>query len=135
MPRHGTSTTWESELRMRKKGMFVLAVMALALSACSGNPSGGFEPVGTWGSAEEGQPSLVLEADGSLHGTDGCNRLVGSYEVDGDELAFGPLGGTRMLCPGVDTWLAGATAARYVSGSLEVLGAEGKHLGTLQRGT
>lgn len=41
MLRLGISTTWESELGMLKIGMFVLAVMALALSACSGSPAEG----------------------------------------------------------------------------------------------
>lgn len=134
MLRPGTSTTWESELRMRKIGMFALAVMALALSACSGSPAGGFEPVGTWGSTEEGQPSLVLEKDGSLHGSDGCNRLMGSYEVDGDDLVFGPLASTMMFCQGVDTWLGQAVGARYANNSLEILDPQGRRIGMLERG-
>ena len=44
-------------------------------------------------------PHLVLNADGSARALFGCNRMSGSYMVQGNELRFGPIAATRMLCP------------------------------------
>jgi heat shock protein HslJ len=34
----------------------------------------------------------------------GCNRLTGSYKLDGDQLRFGEIAGTMMAClQGMDT--------------------------------
>jgi copper homeostasis protein (lipoprotein) len=41
---------------------------------------------------------LVLEG-GRLSGSDGCNRIRGSYELDGNAVRFGQVAGTRMACP------------------------------------
>lgn len=41
--------------------------------------------------------------DGSLTGSGGCNRYMGEYTADGDNLSVGPLAATRMSCgPVVD---------------------------------
>lgn len=37
--------------------------------------------------------------DGNVHGFSGCNRLIGSYSLEGDRLVLGNLGGTMMACP------------------------------------
>lgn len=41
----------------------------------------------------------------------GCNSMSGDYELNGDRLTVGPIGGTEMGCPpnlmAQDTWLAG----------------------------
>jgi len=47
----------------------------------------------TWTDAE-----LVLGADGHLSGSTGCNRVMGSFELDGEVLVLGPLATTRMAC-------------------------------------
>lgn len=44
-------------------------------------------------------PNLTFSADGRVFGTTGCNRFVGSYDLSGEGLRFGPLAGTRMACP------------------------------------
>ncbi|NLC35131.1 MAG: META domain-containing protein, partial [Alcaligenaceae bacterium] len=31
-------------------------------------------------------------------GSDGCNRLIGSYEISGEGIRFSQLGSTRMAC-------------------------------------
>jgi heat shock protein HslJ len=47
-------------------------------------------------------------------GSGGCNRLVGSYELHGDQLAFGQMAGTRMAClEGSDTEQAFLEALRH----------------------
>ncbi len=50
--------------------------------------------------------SLQREADFSLNpethrvsGSDECNRLLGRYELNGRQLKFGQMAGTRMACP------------------------------------
>ncbi len=49
--------------------------------------------------AAETQPWLEFSEDGRVSGNASCNRLFGSYELDGEALSFGPLGTTRMFCP------------------------------------
>lgn len=43
--------------------------------------------------------SIVLE-DGQLRATAGCNRMHGSYVLDGDSLTVVDLASTKMACPG-----------------------------------
>jgi heat shock protein HslJ len=42
---------------------------------------------------------LVLGQDGRVSGSTGCNRLMGSYTLQGDTLTFSQLASTRMACP------------------------------------
>ena len=42
---------------------------------------------------------IVLHAENRLAGSDGCNRIIGSYQMDGDSIRFSKLGSTRMACP------------------------------------
>lgn len=44
-------------------------------------------------------PSLQLGANQRLSGSDGCNRLLGKYALDGERLSFSNVAGTRMACP------------------------------------
>jgi heat shock protein HslJ/uncharacterized lipoprotein NlpE involved in copper resistance len=43
-------------------------------------------------------PHLIFQDNGRLAGADGCNRLMGSYDRQGDKLALGQLAGTLMAC-------------------------------------
>src|SRR5690554_4699990 len=79
------------------------AAALLLLAGCAA-PAGG--PEGTWGSSGEGEPQLVLEPGGALSGTDGCNRLVGSWTAEGATVDFGEVASTMMACSNVDTWLS-----------------------------
>ena len=45
------------------------------------------------------EPHLVLEPGGKVAGSDGCNRLAGSYELTGETITFGRMAGTMMACP------------------------------------
>lgn len=90
------------------------------------------DPVGLWGSQEAQQPWLEFAEDGKLTGSDGCNRLVGSWKADGEKLDFGQLAGTRMFCEGVDDWLSGASSGELVEGEkMAIFNQDGKELGTL----
>lgn len=117
--------------RTRRIGAAAVAGLALlVLAACSPQPAA---PVGTWGDGADGGPQLVLDEDGRLHGTDGCNRLIGSWEQDGDRISFGAVGSTMMACPDVDTWLSGANSARVDGDVLRVHDDTGTEIGTLDR--
>jgi heat shock protein HslJ len=69
---------------------------------------------------------LLLDPDAHrISGSGGCNRLMGSYEVHGDSLTFGPIATTRMACPaGMETETAFLSALAQV----RRWKAEAKHL-------
>ena len=47
----------------------------------------------------EREPHVLLRSEGhQLAGFGGCNRLLGTFEVDGASIRFGPLGATMMAC-------------------------------------
>jgi heat shock protein HslJ len=41
---------------------------------------------------------LQFQAGGRVSGSDGCNRLTGTYQRSGDRLTFGQMAGTQMAC-------------------------------------
>ena len=43
--------------------------------------------------------TLDFAADGLLSGSATCNRLIGSYEAEGDAITIQPSGATMMACP------------------------------------
>jgi heat shock protein HslJ len=43
---------------------------------------------------------LQFQAGSRVSGSDGCNRVAGSYQLEGDRVTFGQMIGTRMACPG-----------------------------------
>ena len=51
-------------------------------------------------SPDTGNVFVRFETDGRLTGHAGCNHFFGPYEITGDRIAIGPLGATRMACPG-----------------------------------
>ena len=92
-----------------KKYLLILFIISLALSACA---SGSNSPslIGSWkltayGPADSPVPavedagaSLTFNADGTLTGNGGCNGLGGEYNVNGDQIEFGPIMSTLMAC-------------------------------------
>jgi heat shock protein HslJ len=68
-------------------------------------------------------PGFTLLAEGrKVQGSAGCNRMTGTYKLDGEKLKFGPLATTRMACPAMQTETAflkalKATTRFEVSGS------------------
>ena len=76
-------------------------------------------------------PGFTLLAEGrKVQGSAGCNRMTGTYQLDGQKLKFGPLATTRMACPAMQTETAflkalEATTRYEVSGSsLTLYGAD-----------
>lgn len=41
---------------------------------------------------------ILLDDEKRVSGSDGCNRLMGSYETNAGQLRFGQLASTRMAC-------------------------------------
>ena len=81
--------------------------------------------------------TLSFEAN-RVSGSDGCNRLMGSYTLDSFNITFGPLAGTMMACPGpimeqADKFrqaLSNAKSFQAAEGRLTLLDAEGKAIAT-----
>ncbi|MFW0775447.1 META domain-containing protein [Paenarthrobacter nitroguajacolicus] len=114
------------------RALFPILVAAAFLAGCGG--IGTTSPfVGEWGDAKDTkQPSLNLASDGKATGTDGCNRLMGSWKEDGKTITFGGFSSTRMACESVDTWLSNASTAKIQEdGKLAVFGQDGSQIGTL----
>lgn len=91
------------------------------------------------------EPHMVLQTEGDrVAGSGGCNRIMGSYRLEGKSLSFGKVASTMMACPdGMDqeraffqtldqvrSWLvrsdsldlvdeAGKTVARFVAVDLK----------------
>ena len=90
---------------------------------------------------EEREPHLILEAATRLAaGYGGCNRFTGSYTLEGESLAFGPLASTRMACAdGMELEQSfhsalSRTARWRISGDrFEILDAGGKALAGFER--
>jgi len=104
--------------------------VSLLLTGCSSSPP---SAEGSWGESGPGRPRLVLSGDGNLSGTDGCNRLIGSWEQDGQTVRFLRVGSTMMACPEVDAWLAALDSALLDGDVLRVRDTTGSEIGTLPR--
>lgn len=79
-------------------------------------------------------PTLLLEsAEGRASGFTGCNRMTGSFSIEGETIRFGPLASTRMACEepaahvemGYMQSLQLITRWRRRAGGLELLDAQG----------
>ena len=121
---------------MRKVlSLTAIAALAFALSGCATNAGGaGDDATGSWGKVDvQGEPSLDLAEGGALSGTDGCNRLMGTWTQDGDTVEFSELASTMMACEGVDTWLNLATTGTVNGGTMTLHDADDNTIGTLER--
>ncbi|RYY68558.1 MAG: META domain-containing protein [Chitinophagaceae bacterium] len=53
------------------------------------------------GDFAKGLPELEFKlSSGAISGHDGCNRLSGTMEVQGNQVRFSPIVSTKMACPG-----------------------------------
>jgi heat shock protein HslJ len=78
---------------------------------------------------------ILHPADKRVTGSGGCNGIGGTYRLEGENLAFGPMIRTMMACPtGMDTEneflavLGKARKARVAGRQLELLDDNGKPL-------
>ena len=101
---------------MNKK-YFAAAALACALMSCGTgkNSVAVVDFTGEWNIVEvngekvsaENAPFLGFDKDGHrLYGNAGCNRLMGSFELDtlnAGKVKFGQVAATRMMCPDMTT--------------------------------
>ena len=85
---------------------------------------------------------LAFQPGGRVSGSDGCNRITGSYTLKGEGVTFGQIAGTQMACPDTadvagrfHSALKGTSHWRIVGSRLELFGATGKPLAVFERGT
>lgn len=127
-------------------GAAAVATALLMLAGCAGPPSApgptasapattvSDSAVGTWGDAADPRaPSLSLAADGALTGSDGCNRIIGTWAPHDGAIEFGDLATTRRACEGLDTWLSTADSATISGDTMTVYADDGAEIGTLER--
>jgi heat shock protein HslJ len=116
-------------------GLIAIAAIAAAIGLAGCATAAGGDVTGVWGTPnEKGTPSLELASDKSVSGTDGCNRLAGTWTLRGDTIEFGAFASTLMACEGVDTWLSGAKSATVSGSTMTVQDDSGAEIGTLERG-
>ena len=94
--------------RVKPRWILVLPLVVLVLASCSDDEGSDATPLEgtTWTLVTvDGTPAVASDvaaemtfADGQVSGSTGCNTFNGSYELDGDQLSFGPLASTMMAC-------------------------------------
>lgn len=125
-----------------------VALATLGLAACSSannndastvnsgetNQATRDQVIGNWGDpTATDKPSLEFTADGMLSGSDGCNRITGSWTAEGEVVVFGPMASTKMACEGVETWLIDPASATVKGDVLTVSNSAGETIGTIDR--
>lgn len=83
---------------------------------------------------------IILQAQGKLAGSGGCNRLMGTWKQDGTQLRISQVGRTRMACKGAAATTENAmlkvleqvASWRMHGEQLELLDAKGKLLAQWQ---
>lgn len=124
----------------------ILTSGALAEEPAAKAPIGAWtvEAIGDAGVLDQTEPSLIIQADGRVNGSSGCNRYSGTATLRDNEMGFGALASTRMACAAavMEQEQAFLSALESVAGwreeadgRLELLGADGKTLMVLIRGT
>ena len=58
------------------------------------------EDLGGRGVIDMVQTTIEFDGNGGVFGSGGCNRYTGSYTLEDGRLTFGPLAGTKKMCPG-----------------------------------
>jgi heat shock protein HslJ len=130
--------------------LFADAAMAQSIQ---GSASGARKLEGTYWKAIElaGQPApskdpkreahLQFQA-GRLSGSDGCNRITGTYQLSGDRVTFGQMASTQMACldsAGTETAfrdaLKNATRLAVTGDRLELFEAKGSRLAVFTAGS
>lgn len=107
----------------------LISVAGLVLAGCSPQASA----TGTWRATEPADAYLEIADDGTLSGTDGCNRLFGGWEKDGSTITFGAIGMTEMYCEGVNDWLSQMHTATVTDATMTIFNEAGSNIGELKR--
>lgn len=91
------------------------------------------DPTGKWTSPEAGDPFLEFTEDGQVKGSDGCNAIQTTWEVDGSKVLITSFTTTQKACAGVDPWLSKAASATIEGNVMKVADASGKVIGGLEK--
>ncbi|GAA1847974.1 META domain-containing protein [Brevibacterium marinum] len=91
------------------------------------------DPTGRWSSPEAGDPFLEFSEDGQVKGSDGCNRIETTWEVDGDKILITPFTTTQKACAGVDMWLSEASSATIEGDVMKIADSGGDVVGGLEK--
>lgn len=113
----------------------IAATIGLAGCASEAGDDSGIDAVGTWGDPSAEQAAyLSLDSDGNLTGSDGCNRLTGTWKLNpADQVQFEDVASTRMACEGVETPLDGLAVATISGTTMTVFGEGDAQIATLER--
>jgi heat shock protein HslJ len=104
-----------------------------ASESASASGEAAVDPVGRWTSPEAGDPYLEFLDDGSLEGSDGCNVIATTWEVEDDEIVIDSFMTTQKACSGVDPWLSKAATATIEGNVMKVEDSNGKVIGGLEK--
>ncbi|WP_426593705.1 META domain-containing protein [Cellulomonas sp. McL0617] len=106
-----------------------------AATSSSGDATPATDATGTWGaSTTEGSAYLVLGSDGSASGSDGCNRVVGTWKASDTGVSFSAWATTKMYCPEVDPWLPTSVAGLvHDDDTMVLVNQDNLPVGSLQR--
>lgn len=116
--------------RTRSAALTAILALGLALTACT--PQGGGVP-GKWGSTDPGEPNLIINANGSYTGSDGCNTMKGTGTISGNTIDLGTVAATQKVCNGVDTWMSTAASGKVDGNVMTVYDSSGARIGTIDR--
>ncbi|GAB3542566.1 hypothetical protein GCM10027403_35410 [Arthrobacter tecti] len=103
-------------------------------------PATADELPGRWVPAEGSSstdPHLLMNADGTWTGTDGCNGSTGRWTADGRGSLLTTSGASTLIgCDGVNvpSWVGLARTAGFDGAVLLLFNIDGEQLGSLQRG-
>ena len=78
--------------------------------------------------------TIEFRDDGTLGGSDGCNRYMSGYTLTGEALTIGPLASTRMACKGPEGAAEQARAYAEALGTVSAYRIEGNELTLLGAG-
>jgi heat shock protein HslJ len=89
-----------------KKILYICIVAMFMLSACSTHSIVGGWGLVSYGSTSSQTPAAPIDFDTLIHfdedgevaGNVGCNTFNGDYKVDGNQVTFGSIVLTRMVC-------------------------------------
>jgi heat shock protein HslJ len=103
----GQAATWLDQPRPASWNTPGLTIPAAPNIALEGQYWKAIELAGKPTPAQDPQREahLQFQAGGRVSGSDGCNRLTGTYQRSGDRLTFGQMAGTQMACldaPGIE---------------------------------
>ncbi len=119
-------------MRAAAAGAALILGIMTSLTGCSSTGSSSDpSPVGTWGDLDIAY--LELGEDGALTGSDGCNRLMGSWESEGATVTFIGVASTMRACEDVDDWLGRLDTATVGQDELTVFNVDGQQIGVLGR--